>query len=59
MNAPATPIFVRPDPAAAAPELVAWPLIRRLVAFDTMNRENQLLRCEAFIRRLADRVCAS
>jgi len=102
MNAPATLTAMRPDPAAgAAPSLLAWDLIRRLVAFDTTSRESnlalidwtrgyleshgaaipaiicgpvhiaqahqpnewvavdQLARCEAFMRKLADRVCTA
>ena len=43
MNAPATLTAVRPDPAAgASPGLVAWELIRTLVAFDTTSRESNL-----------------
>ncbi len=42
MNAPATLTAVRSGPAAGTPELVAWPLIRTLVAFDTTSRESNL-----------------
>ncbi|NDP43041.1 MAG: acetylornithine deacetylase [Aromatoleum sp.] len=42
MNAPATPNAVRPDARTAAPDLVAWDLIRTLVAFDTTSRESNL-----------------
>ena len=43
MNAPATPTTVRPDPAAGAPGgLLAWDLIRTLIAFDTTSRESNL-----------------
>jgi acetylornithine deacetylase len=45
MNAPdATATFREspPDPVAVADDLVAWPLIRRLIAFDTTSRESNL-----------------
>ena len=43
MNAPATPASVRPDAGAtAAPSLLAWNLIRTLVAFDTTSRDSNL-----------------
>jgi acetylornithine deacetylase len=43
MNAPATPVSVRPDTsAAAAPGLLAWDLIHKLIAFDTTSRESNL-----------------
>ena len=51
MNAPATPTAVRPDPATgAAPHLLAWELIRTLVAFDTTSRESNLALIE-WVRR--------
>ena len=96
MNAPATLTAVRPDPAAGAPPgLLAWELIRTLIAFDTTSRESNLALIEwvrayleshgadcvltfdddrrkanlfatlaahdgeAFMRRLADRVCVT
>jgi len=42
MNAPATLQDVRPDPHAAGPDLLAWPLIRTLIAFDTTSRDSNL-----------------
>ena len=42
MNAPATLQDVRPDPHAAGPDLLAWPLIRALIAFDTTSRDSNL-----------------
>jgi len=43
MNAPATPIAMRPDHSVvAAPNLLAWELIRTLVGFDTTSRESNL-----------------
>ena len=43
MNAPATASTVRPEASAApAPDLLAWDLIRTLVAFDTTSRESNL-----------------
>jgi acetylornithine deacetylase len=45
MNAPATLNAVRPDPAGtpdAVSGLVAWDMIRTLVAFDTTSRESNL-----------------
>jgi acetylornithine deacetylase len=42
MNAPATLTAVRPDAGTSAPDLVAWPLIRTLIAFDTTSRESNL-----------------
>lgn len=61
MNAPATSTAVHPDAVAtAAPGLVAWELIHRLVAFDTSNEWvtlDQLAQCEAFMRRLVEHVC--
>jgi len=42
MNAPAMLTAVRPGPAAEAPDLVAWPLIMTLVAFDTTSRDSNL-----------------
>ena len=43
MNAPATPVSIFPDAhAPTAPGLVAWPLIHKLVAFDTTSRESNL-----------------
>src|SRR4051794_25933235 len=43
MNAPITSTALRPDPANDRPSaLVAWELIRRLVAFDTTSRESNL-----------------
>src|SRR5512139_1378666 len=40
MNAPATLTAVRPGSTAGTTDLVAWPLIRTLVAFDTTSRES-------------------
>ena len=45
MNAPATVAPARADPASAPPSpdaLLAWPLLRTLVAFDTTSRESNL-----------------
>ncbi|MEP7182001.1 MAG: acetylornithine deacetylase [Betaproteobacteria bacterium] len=42
MNAPGSPQIVRPDAEVVAPDLVAWDLIRTLVAFDTTSRESNL-----------------
>ncbi len=42
MNAPETLTVSRLASASAAPELVAWPLIRTLVAFDTTSRDSNL-----------------
>ncbi len=42
MNAPAALQDVRPDPHAAGPDLLAWPLIRTLIAFDTTSRDSNL-----------------
>ena len=43
MNAPDTPTALRPRRSATeVPELVAWDMIRRLVAFDTTSRESNL-----------------
>ena len=42
MNAPESLSAIRPAPAASVPELLAWPLIRTLVAFDTTSRDSNL-----------------
>ena len=43
MNAPATPVSIIPEArASTAPGLVAWPLIHKLVAFDTASRDSNL-----------------
>ena len=42
MNAPDTLTTLRPDAAANAQDLIAWPLIQTLVAFDTTSRESNL-----------------
>ena len=43
MNAPDTLTAMRPGSSAAnGPELVAWEMIRTLVAFDTTSRESNL-----------------
>jgi acetylornithine deacetylase len=43
MNAPDSPTTLQPEPAAgAAPDLLAWDMIRRLVAYDTTSRESNL-----------------
>jgi acetylornithine deacetylase len=42
MNAPATPDSLTPAAPASASELVAWEMIRTLVAFDTTSRESNL-----------------
>ena len=54
MNAPETLTAVRPDTAArAASDLLAWELIRTLVAFDTTSRESNLALIE-WLRRYFD-----
>ena len=43
MNAPATLTTLRPEAAAGTvPRLLAWDLIRTLIAFDTTSRESNL-----------------
>jgi acetylornithine deacetylase len=42
MDAPETLAAIRPGAAAIAQELIAWPLIRTLVAFDTTSRDSNL-----------------
>jgi acetylornithine deacetylase len=42
MNAPVSLQDGRPDPHAVAPDLLAWPLIRTLIGFDTTSRESNL-----------------
>ena len=42
MNAPATSSTVRADPQSASPPLIAWDLIRTLIAFDTTSRDSNL-----------------
>jgi acetylornithine deacetylase len=43
MNAPATRDAMRPAAASGAPGLLAWEIIRRLVAFDTTSRDSNLV----------------
>ncbi len=42
MNAPDTLTTLRPDAAANTQNLIAWPLIQTLVAFDTTSRDSNL-----------------
>jgi len=42
MNAPASLQDVRPDPHVAGPDLLAWPLLRTLIGFDTTSRDSNL-----------------
>jgi acetylornithine deacetylase len=42
MNAPAQVDAVLVAPDTSTPDLVAWPLIRTLIAFDTTSRESNL-----------------
>ena len=42
MNAPETLSTVRVVAASAPPDLIAWPLIQTLVAFDTTSRDSNL-----------------
>ncbi len=59
MNAPATLTAARPGPAVSAQELVAWPLIRTLVAFDTTSRDSNLALIDWVIAYLASHGVAS
>ena len=61
MNAPATPapLCARMPAAAPRPGLVAWDLIRKLVAFDTTSRESNLALIDWVARLPARRTASS